>query len=48
MNLTWPYVDENWQVIFVKFENETIHDVVNGALLGIVVFGPLALLGGGL
>lgn len=44
MNLVWPYVDENRQVIFVEFDNETVQDVVNGALLALLVFGPIALL----
>jgi hypothetical protein len=44
MRIVRPYVDENCQVIFVEFENETVQNVVNGALLALLVFGPIALL----
>jgi hypothetical protein len=44
MRIVRPYVDENRQVIFVEFENETVQNVVNGALLALLVFGPIALL----
>lgn len=43
MRPVWPYVDENRQVIFVEIENETLQDVVNGALLALLVLGPIAL-----
>lgn len=43
MKLAKPYVDEQKQVIFVEFENELLQDVVNGMLLALVVFGPIAL-----
>ena len=41
MNLVLPYLDQKKQVIFVELENETLHDVVNGALLAIVTIGPM-------
>lgn len=44
MRLVRPYVDENRQVIFVELENETAHEVVNGALLALLTIGPIALL----
>lgn len=43
MQLVRPYIDENRQLIFIEFENETVQDVVNGALRAILVFGPISL-----
>jgi len=37
MQLVWPYIDENKQVIFVELEDDTLHNVVNGLLLGILI-----------
>lgn len=36
MKPTTPYVDEDKQVIFVELENETLHNVVNGLIFGLV------------
>jgi len=43
MQIVRPYIDDNKQVIFVEIENKLIHDIVNGAILALVVFGPLAV-----
>lgn len=43
MKVVKPYIDENKQVIFVEFENQTIQDLVNGFILGIIVFLPISL-----
>jgi len=43
MQIVRPYVDENKQVIFVEIEHELLHEVVNGFLLGLIVFLPLGM-----
>lgn len=44
MRLVKPYVDEQKQVIFIEFEEQWIQDIVNGALLALLVMGPISLL----
>jgi len=44
MKPTWPYVNERQEVVFVDCENDTVHGLVNGALFGVLVFVPFALL----
>ncbi|WP_157690379.1 hypothetical protein [Haloplanus rallus] len=43
MKVVRPYVDENMQLIFVELKHELLHDLVNGALLALLVVGPLSL-----
>lgn len=43
MRLVRPYQNERKEIIFVEFENETVEGLVNGALLALVVFGPISL-----
>lgn len=43
MRLVWPYIDERKQVIFVELENDFLHNSINGLLLALLVFGPIAL-----
>lgn len=38
-----PYIDENYQLIFIETDNQRVQDLINGALLGILIFLPIAL-----
>lgn len=44
MKLTLPYIDENKQVIFIEFENDMLHNLVNGGILGFLTVGIMFLL----
>lgn len=39
MKIVKPYIDEKSRVIFIEFENDTIHNIVNGFLFGLLVWG---------
>jgi hypothetical protein len=43
MKIVKPYIDENKQIIFIELENKTLHNLINGFILGILVFLPIAL-----
>jgi hypothetical protein len=34
MKVVSPYVDGNYQVIFIEFESESLQDFINGVILG--------------
>lgn len=44
MKIVKPYIDENKQIIFVELENETLHNVINGMILGLLTILPIALI----
>lgn len=44
MKIVKPYIDENKQIIFIELENETLHELINGMILGLLVILPIALI----
>lgn len=44
MQIVRPYVDENKQVVFVELEHDSLHNVTNGLILGVLVSVLLGVL----
>lgn len=38
-----PYIDENYQLIFIETDDRRVQDFINGAILGVLIFLPIAL-----